>query len=121
MSRDLVVTLLSDLVAIDSVNPSLASSGRGEADVAAFLVEIMRDAGLRVTTQDALPGRPNGIGTIEGRRAGRTLLLCGHTDTAAVTGLDRPLTPDIRVDAGPVGGPQDMKGGLAAMVDAARV
>lgn len=117
---DPVIALLSDLVAIDSVNPSLVNGGHGEAEIAAFLADVMREAGLGVTIQDALPGRPNVIGVLDGRRAGRTLMLCGHTDTVGVAGMERPFTPDIRGDRLYGRGAQDMKGGLAAIVDAAR-
>jgi acetylornithine deacetylase len=117
---DPVIALLSDLVAIDSVNPSLAHGSRGEAEIAAFLGDVMRHAGLNVTIQEALPGRPNVIGVVEGRGAGRTLMLCGHTDTVGVSGMDRPFIPDIQGERLYGRGAQDMKGGLAAIVDAAR-
>jgi len=120
MTQDPVITLLRDLVAIDSVNPSLVSGGRGEAEVAAFLADVMRHADLDVTIQQAQPGRPNVIGVLNGRHAGRTLMLCGHTDTVGVAGMDRPFSADIRGNRLYGRGAQDMKGGVAAMVDAAR-
>jgi acetylornithine deacetylase len=118
---DPVIDLLSDLVAIDSVNPSLVSGARGEADVAAFLADVLRQAGLTVTIQEALPGRPNVVGVLEGRRPGPALMFCGHSDTVGVAGMDQPFTPQIRGDRLYGRGSQDMKGGVAAMVDAARI
>jgi acetylornithine deacetylase len=117
---DPVIDLLSDLVAIDSVNPSLVSGARGEADVAAFHADALRQAGLTVTIQEALPGRPNVVGVLEGRRPGRSLMFCGHTDTVGVAGMEQPFAPRIRDDRLYGRGSQDMKGGVAAMVDAAR-
>ena len=117
---DPVIALLRDLVAIDSVNPSLVSGARGEADVAAFLADALRQAGLTVTIQEALPGRPNVVGVLEGRRPGPALMFCGHTDTVGVAGMDQPFTPRILGDRLYGRGSQDMKGGVAAMVDAAR-
>ena len=117
---DPVIDLLRDLVAIDSVNPSLVSGARGEADVAAFLADALRQAGLTVTIQEALPGRPNVVGVLEGRRPGRALMFCGHTDTVGVAGMEQPFAPRILDDRLYGRGSQDMKGGVAAMVDAAR-
>ena len=117
---DPVIALLRDLVAIDSVNPSLVSGARGEADIAVRVADVMRRAGLDVTLQEVLPGRPNVVGVLDGRRSGPTLMLCGHTDTVGVTGMDRPFDPVIVDDRLYGRGAQDMKGGLAAIVDVAR-
>jgi acetylornithine deacetylase len=74
-----------------------------------------------VTIRDVVPGRPNVVGVLEGRAPGPSLLLCGHTDTVGVTGMDQPFVPDIRDGRLYGRGSQDMKGGVAAMIDAARV
>jgi acetylornithine deacetylase len=58
---------------------------------------------------------------LEGRAPGRTLMLCGHTDTVGVDGMAAPFDPVIRDGRLYGRGSQDMKGGVAAMVDAARV
>jgi acetylornithine deacetylase len=117
---DSAISLLQDLVAIDSVNPTLVPGARGEIDVARRLADEMRASGLAVTITDAAPGRPNVVGVLEGRSRGRSLMFCGHTDTVGVSGMTRPLDAEIR-DGKLFGrGSQDMKGGVAAMVDAAR-
>lgn len=117
---DPVIALLRDLVAIDSVNPTLVPGARGEADIAQRLVDELRACGLDVEVTDAAPGRPNVVGVLEGRKRGRSLMLCGHTDTVGVAGMTRPFDPVIR-DGKLFGrGSQDMKGGVAAMVGAAR-
>jgi acetylornithine deacetylase len=61
------------------------------------------------------------IGVAEGRAPGRSLMLCGHVDTVGVEGMDAPFAPEIRDGRLYGRGAQDMKGGVAAMIDAVRV
>jgi acetylornithine deacetylase len=119
-SSDPVIALLRDLVAIDSVNPALVPGTAGELAVARRVADEMRAAGLTVDVQEVAPGRPNVIGTLAGRAPGRSLMLCGHTDTVGVAGMMRPFEPEIRSGRLYGRGAQDMKGGLAAMLGAAR-
>jgi acetylornithine deacetylase len=121
VSLDPSVQLARDLVAIDSVNPSLVPGAAGEGEIALAIAAHMRRIGLDVVMQEAAPGRPNVIGILEGRAPGRSLMLCGHVDTVGVDGMDAPFAPEIRDDRLYGRGSQDMKGGLAAMIDAARV
>jgi acetylornithine deacetylase len=114
-----VLSLLSDLVAIPSVNPSLVPGAPGESAIADAIARVLRRAGLDVAVHDALPGRPNVVGVVEGRGEGRSLLLCGHTDTVGVDGMEAPFAPAVRDGRLYGRGAQDMKGGLAAMIDAA--
>jgi acetylornithine deacetylase len=118
---DPVLKLLRDLVAIDSVNPVLVPGARGEAAIADAIASHLRRIGLDVELQEAAPGRPNVIGVLEGRRKGRSLMFCGHVDTVGVEGMAAPFDP-VERDGRLYGrGSQDMKGGVAAMIDAARV
>lgn len=118
---DPAIRLLRDLVAIDSVNPSLVPGAAGEGSVAVRIADELRAMGLDVEMQDAAPGRPNVVGVLEGRGRGRSLMFCGHTDTVGVEGMSAPFDP-VERDGRLYGrGSQDMKGGLAAMIDAARV
>jgi acetylornithine deacetylase len=118
---DPAITLLRQLVAIDSVNPSLVPGAAGEKEIAGAIADHMRRIGFDVQVQDVAPGRPNVIGVVEGRASGRSLMFCGHIDTVGVEGMDAPFDP--RVEDGRLygRGSQDMKGGVAAMLDAARV
>jgi len=116
---DPAIRLLRDLVAINSVNPTLVPGAPGEAAIADFLAGEMRNSGLDVAIEPAAAGRPNVVGVVEGRGKGRTLMLCGHTDTVGVAGMHDPFTP-VERDGRLYGrGAQDMKGGVAAMVSAA--
>jgi acetylornithine deacetylase len=121
MNTDPAIQLLRDLVAINSVNPTLVPGAPGEAEIADAVASMMRRIGLDVTVEDAGGGRPNVVGVLEGRVKGPSLMFCGHTDTVGVAGMADPFTP-IERDGRLFGrGAQDMKGGVAAMIDAARV
>jgi acetylornithine deacetylase len=115
------ISLLRDLVAIDSVNPSLVPGAAGEGEIAEAIAAHLRRLGLDVEMQPVVPGRSNVIGVLEGRATGRSLMLCGHIDTVGVDGMKDPFNP-VERDGRLYGrGAQDMKGGVAAMIDAARV
>jgi len=118
---DPAIRLLCDLVAINSVNPTLIPGAPGEREIAAAIAHAMRTAGLDVTIEEAAEGRPNVVGVLDARTPGPSLMFCGHTDTVGVAGMKDPFTP-IERDGRLFGrGAQDMKGGVAAMIDAARV
>jgi acetylornithine deacetylase len=118
---DPTLRLLKQLVAIDSVNPSLVPGAAGEAAIARALVEELRSIGMATEVQHAAPDRPNVIGVLEGRALGRSLMFCGHVDTVGVAGMTRPFDPAERSGRIYGRGSQDMKGGVAAMIGAARV
>ena len=88
---DTVHRLLRDLVAIDSVNPTLVAGAAGEAAIARRLVEEFEAMGVPVELQEVAPGRPNVVATLEGRAPGRSLMLCGHIDTVGVAGMTEPF------------------------------
>ena len=92
----------------------------GEAEIAAAVAAAMRGIGMDVQATEVAPGRPNVVGVLEGRAAGRSLLLCGHLDTVGVAGMPAPFDPVVRDGRLYGRGAQDMKGGLAAMLGAAR-
>lgn len=106
--------LLADLVAIDSVNPSLVTGAAGEAEIARFIAGWMEREGLEVHLEEVLPGRPNVVAVARGTGGGRSLLLNGHIDTVGVEGMAAPHEP--RIEGGRLygRGGYDMKGGVAA-------
>jgi acetylornithine deacetylase len=118
---DPVISLLRDFVAIDSVNPSLVPGAAGEGAVADAIAAHMRGLGLDVHVEEVAPGRPNVIGVLEGSASGPSLMFCGHTDTVGIEGMSAPFDPQIRDGRLYGRGSQDMKAGIAAMIDAVRL
>jgi len=108
--------LTRELVAIDSVNPTLVPGAAGEGVIADWLANYLRRAGFDVELDEVAPGRPNVIAMAERSGAGPTRMLCGHTDTVGVEGMTAPFTPALHDGRLYGRGAQDMKGGLAAMV-----
>jgi acetylornithine deacetylase len=119
MAND-VVALLSDLVAIDSVNPSLVEGGAGETEIARFVADWAAANALEAETLEETPGRPSVLVRARGSGGGKTLLLCGHIDTVNVEGMTDPHSPRIDGDRLFGRGAYDMKAGLAAALVAAR-
>jgi acetylornithine deacetylase len=119
-TSDPTIALLEELVAIDSVNPSLVPGARGEADIARRVVVECIALGLAVDVTEVAPGRPNVVAVLDGREPGPVLMFCGHLDTVGVAGMERPFEPRHRDGRLYGRGAQDMKGGVAAMVGAAR-
>ena len=112
--------LLDALVRIDSVNPGLDPGGAGEADIAAFVADWGRAAGLRTQVLEHTPGRPSVILRGGQNTGGRRLLLCGHLDTVGLAGTRDALTPRAEGDRLYARGAYDMKAGLAAALIACR-
>lgn len=113
-----IINLLSDLVAIDSINPELVPDGAGESQISAFIANWCQQADLEVHLQEVVPGRANVIAIARGSGGGRSIMLNAHVDTVGVAGMVNPHTPQI-ADGRVYGrGAYDMKAGLAACMDA---
>ena len=114
-----LVTLLSELVSIESVNPDLVPGGSGETEIATFVARWLERAGLEVAVEEAAPARPNVVARARGTGDGRWLLLNAHMDTVGTLGMERPLEP--RVDGRRLHGrgAYDMKAAVAAAMLAA--
>ena len=117
---DPTLALLCDLIVIDSVNPDLVPGAAGERAISEFLATELRRIGADVELTEIALGRWNVVGVLNGRAKGRTLMLCGHSDTVGVEGMDAPFTPVLKGDRIYGRGAQDMKGGCAAILGAAR-
>jgi acetylornithine deacetylase len=114
IERDYLVQTLTDLVRINSINPSLVPGGAGEAEIAAYLAQAMATLGLEVTTHEPEPGRVSVVGRLKGSGRGRSLMLNGHIDTVGIEGMADPFSAEIREGCLYSRGAFDMKGSIAA-------
>jgi succinyl-diaminopimelate desuccinylase len=117
---DGVVDFTRRLVRIPSVN----LPGQGEAAAVAEVVALARSWGWDPRVEEVAPGRPNCVVRLDGGLPGKTLLFEGHTDVVTPGDPEAwtrdPFGADL-VDGRIHGrGAADMKGGLAAMLHAAR-
>ncbi len=122
IDADGVVAFTQELVRIESVNDP--GTGRSEAAAAELVAERMRSFGWAPVVEEVAPGRPNVICRIDGGRPGPTLMLEGHTDVVTpgdvAAWTHDPFGAEI-IDGRMYGrGAADMKGGLAAILFAAR-
>jgi acetylornithine deacetylase len=127
VDRDLVVNLLRDLVAIDSVNPTLVPGARGEAAASQFLSKFLRDHGIPAELEEAAPGRPNVVALFSSLGAAKqtcekksaALAILAHIDTVGPGDMPEPFTPRERDGRLYGRGALDIKSGVAAMCAAA--
>jgi acetylornithine deacetylase len=113
-------TLLAEMVAINSVNPSLVPGGAGEAEIARYVAGRLAAAGFEASVEGPAPDRPNAVGLLRGTGGGRSLMLVGHSDTVSSSGMDiPPFEPRLEGDRLYGLGACDMKSGLAAVLAAA--
>jgi acetylornithine deacetylase len=121
IDRDYLTKTLTDLVQINSTNPSLTPNGVGEEEIGAYVAESLTTLGLETTTYELEPGRVNVVGRLKGSGTGRSLLLNAHMDTVGVEGMTiDPFGAELRNGKLYGRGSQDMKGSLAAMMAAAK-
>lgn len=115
-----LLSLLQELISINSVNPSLVDKGHGEDEIARFIGNYMEKMGLEVVYQEIEKNRCNVLGILRGLGGGKSLLLNGHTDTVGIEGMEEPLNPKFYHGKVYGRGALDMKSGLAAMIIAIR-
>jgi acetylornithine deacetylase len=112
--KEPISPLLTTLIGINSINPSLVPGGVGEEKIAEYIREWCTTRGIAAEFDEPAPGRPNVIACVGGRGGGCSIILNAHTDTVGVAGMDQPYA------ARPAGGrihgrgSYDMKAGLAA-------
>jgi acetylornithine deacetylase len=123
VDADLAKKLLRDLVAIDSVNPTLVPGASGEAAASEFLCKFLRERGIAAELQQAAPGRPNVVALISpdstanstGSKISAALAILAHIDTVGPGDMPEPFTPRERDGRLYGRGALDIKSGVAAM------
>jgi acetylornithine deacetylase/succinyl-diaminopimelate desuccinylase len=103
--------------------PSHPGLERQEEAAAAVLERFLAARGIPVERTEVGPGRPNLVARVRGARPGRTLVLCGHTDTVPLNAGDPGVgfSGELRDGRLHGRGAVDMKGALAAMAAALAV
>lgn len=126
-NSELAKSLLRDLVAIDSVNPTLVPGAPGEAAASEFLCRFLREHGIPAELEEAAPGRPNVVAWIapegalasSGEKKSAALALLAHIDTVGAGDMADPFSPRERDGRLYGRGALDIKSGVAAMCAAA--
>src|ERR1700752_2553425 len=127
VDRDLVVNLLRDLVAIDSVNPTLVPGARGEAAASQFFCKFLRERGIPAELEEAAPGRPNVVAMLSaaksanrgGEKNSAPLAILAHIDPVGAGDMPDPFTQRERDGRLYGRGALDIKSGVAATCAAA--
>ncbi len=118
IDRDFLFATLADLIRINSINPTLAAGGQGEAEISDYVSRALTAMGLEVRRFEPEPGRISVTGTLRGSGGGKSLMFNAHYDTVGVEGMDDPFSAAVR-DGKMFGrGSYDMKGSLAAQMAA---
>lgn len=113
-----VLSLLADLVRINSVNPNY-EGGVPEVELANFVQRYFQQRQIETWRQEVYPQRPNIIARVPGRDASRRIVFEAHLDTVSTAGMSiPPWEPEIRDGRMYGRGACDTKGGMAAMMHA---
>ena len=119
---DALTRLLSDLVAIPSVNPMgrpLTGPVYLESGMSQYLEAWFTGLGIACERQTVSPGRDNLIARFDSPGSKATLLFDAHQDTVPVDGMTiEPFEPVISGNRMYGRGSCDIKGGMASMLTA---
>ena len=115
-----VQATLSELISINSVNPSLIPGAPGESQIAACVAGQMKSLGLEVLRLEPEPGRVSVVGKRRGAGNGSSLMLNAHYDTVGVENMPRPFDPVVHEGRMFGRGAYDMKASLAASLGAVK-
>jgi len=116
-----VLELLSALIRIPSINPNLTDEkDQNEMNIAVYARDWLQKHHIKAVIEEVQPGRPNVYAEV-GEDQGKTLCFCAHLDTVGVKEMTiPPFEPVVEGNKVYGRGSCDMKGGLAAVMCAAR-
>jgi len=80
-TRQELISLISDMVRINSVNPWLVKGGAGEAVIGEYIAGWLKPYGAVVQLDEVEPGRKNLVARLPGSGGGKSLCLYAHIDT----------------------------------------
>ena len=121
ISKEKIISILQDLIKINSVNPLLQHGSPGEREIAHFIGNYLENLGLEVHITEIEKDRWNCVAILRGDKnhtsQGKNLILNGHTDIVPADAMEiDPYNPEIRENRIYGRGAADMKCGLATMI-----
>jgi acetylornithine deacetylase len=110
-----IVSILKELIARNSTN-AILSGGPGEHEIAGWIRAELGRLGFEAAVQAVAADCANVVARVPGRTAGAPVLLNGHIDTVAASGMPEAFT--LRADGDRLcgRGAYDMKGSVAVML-----
>ena len=116
-----LVSLLSDLVAIESVNPLLPHGGSGEEEIIRYVAGYFEKLKIPFRLEEVFPNRNNLIAFLEGETR-HGICFESHADTVSVENMIiEPFRPVLREGRLYGRGACDDKGSLACMMTAVKL
>ena len=113
-SKD-VLTILEELIRIESVNPQFG--GSGEAQMADYIEKFFSGMASSIVRQEVFPKRENVICHFPSKKSPRTLIFEAHMDTVSFTPSAKSQLEPFREGSRLYGrGACDTKGSMAAML-----
>ena len=86
-----LIEYLSELVAINSVNPNLSDQGQGEKEIAEYIHSHFKKLGFDSHIFEVAKDRCNTTSFIAGKKSSKVLLMNGHIDTVGIEDMDSPF------------------------------
>lgn len=110
----IAIEMLSELVAINSVNPDMPNGGKGEQEYSNWLTNFGNQIGLETSQEEILDGRSNAILELRPTGATQTLLIDIHLDTVPTDGRLSSLSPVVKNKRVYGRGACDVKGSMVS-------
>ncbi|HSR54407.1 MAG TPA: M20/M25/M40 family metallo-hydrolase [Acidobacteriota bacterium] len=120
INRKFTLKILQELVRIDSRNPALEEGAPGEIQLARFVRQRLRELNWEAELQELGEARANVVARRRGAGGGPSLMFNVHLDTVGVKGMEKPFSGRLAQGRVWGRGAQDTKGGMAAVLAAAR-